>query len=101
MKRKIPSRYRNAIKDYRWIAGSSIVDKWEFDTSGRVSDAGDKALEGAGTKRPFGISFVEVPLIPEDLAYGSSVADATVIWLTPLKNLIWFIQREITINKAA
>jgi hypothetical protein len=40
---------------------------------------------------------VEVPLMPEDLTYGSN-SDATQMWLTPLQNLIWFVQREVTIE---
>ena len=97
MKRKIPSRYRVAKPDYRFVVPSSVYDKWTYDTAARATTGGDKARESANGATPLGTQMVEVPLIPEDLTYGSN-SDATTLWLTPLQNLIWFVQRDITIE---
>jgi len=101
MKRRIQKRYRVARPDYRWIVPSSVWDKWELDegenntgSEGQVSTR----QTGAVGRRPFGMAMVESTLQPEDLAFGTAVTDATKIWLTPLMNLIWFIQRDITIE---
>lgn len=98
MKRKTPTRYRVAKPLYRWLVSSATTDKWELDTSDRETTEGDKALVGSGNRRPFGIGFEEVPLFPEDLAVSSAVTDGTKIAMTPLQNLIWFIQRGMKIE---
>jgi HK97 family phage major capsid protein len=99
LKRLIPSRFRVARPDYRWIVGASVWDKHELDTSNRAtSNQGDAALVGQGNTAPFGVPLFEVPLMPEDLAIGTAVTDGTKIILSPLKNLIWYIQRDITIE---
>jgi hypothetical protein len=41
---------------------------------------------------------LEVPLMPEDLSYGTAGTDGSEIWLTPFKNLLYFVQRDITIE---
>lgn len=97
MKRKIPSRYRVAKPDYRFLVPSSVYDKWTYDTASRVTVGGDAARVGTVPSTPLGTQMVEVPLMPEDLAYGT-LSDATTMWLTPLMNLIWFVQRDITIE---
>lgn len=97
-KRKIPIRFRVAQPDYRWLVSPSVHDKWELDTSSRATDAGDAALFGAVISRPYGIPLFEVPLMPDDLTIGTVATDGTKIPLTPLDNLIWFIQRDITIE---
>lgn len=97
MKRKVPSRYRVAKPDYRWCVPSSVYDKWTYDMTQRGTVVGDAARQGQVGRTPLGIPMVEVPLMPEDLTYGSN-SDATQMWYTPLKNMIWFIQREITVE---
>lgn len=98
MKRKIPARFRIAKPDYRWNVSSAVYDKWELDVSARATEAGDEALSGRGTRRPFGIQLNEVPLMPDDLSIGTTATDGTQIWLSPLMNFIFFIQRAITIE---
>lgn len=98
MKRKLPSRYRVAKPDYRWLISSGTADKWALDTSDRETNEGDASLVGAGNSRPFGIQAVDIPLMPEDLAISSAVQDGTKIVLSPLQNLIWFIQRNIKVE---
>lgn len=97
-KRKIPIRYRVAQPSYRWMTSPSVWDKWELDTSGRATVQGDAALEGVHTSRPFGIPLWEIPLMPDDLTIGTVATDGTKIFLTPPENLIWFVQRDITVE---
>lgn len=106
MRRAIPARYRVAKPSYRWIAPSGPMDKWSKDWSARETQGGDRALATAEAPGPWGVPMLEVPLFPEDLAFtaGSTTGnagaktDGSFIWLTPYENLIWFVQREITIE---
>lgn len=97
MKRKIPPKYRVAKPDYRWLVPSSVNDKWMLDVSDRATAQGDEAITGT-VPSPFGIKMVEVPLFPEDLDLGTASGDGTKMLLTPMMNLIYFIQRDITIE---
>jgi HK97 family phage major capsid protein len=97
MKRRIPARYRVAMPNYVWVVGSSIHDKWTLDISDRATAQGDAAIRTGMAPGPFGIPMLEIPLMPEDLTVGTN-SDGTQIWLTPLQNLIYFIQRNITIE---
>jgi hypothetical protein len=98
MKRRIPSRYRVAKPDYVWIVPSGPADKWKLDWSDRETVGGDSALSSGLVPGPWGIPMLEVPLMPEDLSFGTIGTDGCQIWLTPLKNLIYFVQRDITIE---
>jgi len=98
MKRAIPSRYRAAKPNYVWIMPSGPADKWTLDWSDRETGGGDVALSRGMVPGPWGISMLEVPLMPEDLSYGSAGTDGSSIWLTPLKNLLYIVQRDITIE---
>jgi hypothetical protein len=100
MKRRIPSRYRAAKPDYVWIMPSGPADKWNLDWSDRETAGGDTALASkfGAMAGPWGIPALEVPLMPENLTYGSAGTDGSQIWLTPLKNLVYFVQRDITIE---
>ncbi len=100
MKRAIPSRYRAAKPSYVWVVPSGPADKWKLDWSDRETQGGDSALSSGLAPGPWGIPMLEVPLMPEDMSYGSGGAstDGSEIWLTPLKNLIYFVQRDITIE---
>jgi len=105
MKSAVPARYRVAGPDYRWICSSRAWDKWNYDLTQlgaeAASDVTAKFREMGGGGKPFGIQQVEIPLFPTDLEYtvgGSTYNDGSSIWLTPLLNLIYFIQRSITIE---
>ena len=101
LKRGIQRRYRVARPDYRWLVPPSVYDKWELD-EGEQNDGAEGQVrtrqQGKVGRNPFGIPQIEVPLMPEDLAYGTAVSDATQLWLSPLMNFLWFIQRDITIE---
>lgn len=98
MKRAIPSRYRAAKPSYTWIQPSGPSDKWMLDWSDRETGRGDNALATGTVPGPWGIPSLEVPLMPENLSFGTVGTDGSSIWLTPLRNLIYFIQRDITIE---
>lgn len=98
MKRAIPSRYRAAKPAYAWIVPSGPFDKWKLDWSDRETAGGDTALSSGLVPGPWGIPMFEVPLMPEDLSWGTSGTDGSQIWLTPFNNLIYFVQRDITIE---
>jgi hypothetical protein len=97
MKRKIPSRYRAAKPDYVWLTPSGAHDKWMLDWSDRATIGGDSVLARGLTPGPWGIPSLEVPLMPEDGTEGAA-NDSFEIWLTPLDNLLYFVQRDITIE---
>lgn len=98
LKRNIPKRYRAARPNYIWIVSSGVYDKWMLDWSARETQNGDSALADGIVPGPWGIPMLEVPLLPENLTFGTAGVDGTQIWLTPLSNLIYFVQREITIE---
>jgi len=102
MRRKVPARYRVAKPMYRWIVPSGPADKWSKDWAVRETVGGDTALRTGEAPGPWGVPMLEVPLFPENLSFttSGSVAktDGSFIWLTPYENLIWFVQREITIE---
>jgi hypothetical protein len=101
MKRAIPRRYRISRPDYRYLSPTSVADKWELDEGElNTGSEGQVATRQTGSvgRSPFGIPMSEVNLFPEDLTFGTAVTDASKIVLTPFANLIWFIQRKITIE---
>jgi hypothetical protein len=106
MRRKVPARYRVAKPSYRFIVPSGPADKWTKDWAGRLTIGGDQALRTGEAPGPWGVPMLEVPMFPEDLAFtaGSTTGnagaktDGSFIWYTPYENLIWFVQREITIE---
>lgn len=105
MKNAIPTRYRVAKPSYRWILNSRTWDKWNYDLTQLGSEAATTATaeyrEKMGGGKPLGIPMKEVPLMPDDLSYTAGSVDYTdgsSIWLSPLMNLIYFIQRDITIE---
>lgn len=98
MKRAIPSRYRAAKPNYVWIMPSGPADKWTLDWSERETVGGDVSLSRGISPGPWGIPMLEVPLMPEDLSFGTAGTDGSQVWLTPLQNLIYFVQRDITIE---
>lgn len=102
MKEAIPNRYLGALgaldeegDPYVFVVSPTVENLWREEVSGRATVIGDKALEGY-LPTPWGIPLFMVPLMPQNLTYGTALSDCTYIWLTPLKNLILFVQRKIT-----
>jgi len=76
MYRRLPDEYKGD-PDLRWICSSSIHADYMDLIAARLTAAGDKALEGVGLK-PYGIPFLEVPLIPSNK--NVSITAATAGW---------------------
>jgi hypothetical protein len=110
MKRAIPTKYRVATPNYVFLVSPGTHDKYMYDqqrfhTSGTAAQGfagafnSEVAVEAQNGRYrgpgPWGIPLFEVPLMPEDLGAGT---DETKIILTPLDNLVYFIQRDITIE---
>lgn len=108
MKRLIPARFRVARPSYVWLVSPGTFDKWTYDAQRHHGTAAQgfsgttdaQASAQGGNMSPFGVGpwgipILEVPLMPESLGSGD---DQTQVWLTPLDNLIYFVQRSITIE---
>ena len=93
----IPIDYQVSEPDYRWIMNTAAHDKWVYDFQDRQTLGGDGAI-GGNAPGPWGISILRVPQMPNNLSYSGSASDRTDIWLTPPKNLIWFVQRKMSIE---
>ena len=96
MKRRIPTRYRSGISEYRWVVPPSAVDHQQLEWTNRETNRGDAALAGGSVPGPWGIPMFEVPLMPEDIPCGTASDEGFQVWLTPLQNLILVIGREFT-----
>lgn len=98
-KQLIPVDYQVNEPDYTWIMNTGCHDKWVYDYQDRQTLGGDGAIGSGRTPfGPWGIPILKVPQMPNNLNY-SGTADRCDIWLTPPKNLIWFVQREMSIEQ--
>jgi len=95
MIKAMPNKYKRNKAGLRWIASPGVVEDWIYDVSTRATPAGDRALEGI-IVRPFGVPFIETPLMPEDLTYGTATTDCTRIILCDPKNFLYIVQRKVT-----
>lgn len=100
MKRAVPNKFRVVKPDYVWITPPGPSDAWmlEWANRGNGSVISDAALATGRRPGPWGTDMLEVPLMPEDLTFGTAGTDGCSIWYTPVKNLVYFIQRDITIE---
>jgi len=94
MLQRLPSKWKRNKGKYRWILPPSLNENWIYAISERATPAGDSAISGI-TIKPFGIPLLEVPLMPENLTYGTGVTDGAEIWLCDPKNLVMILQRAI------
>lgn len=102
MKQAIPVRYLGALGSldeagdpYVFVVSPSVENLWLEENAGRLTGLGDRSVQGF-IPTPYGIPIFMVPLMSESLTYGTALGDCCEIWLTPLKNLILFVQRVIT-----
>jgi hypothetical protein len=99
MLKRIPTRYHVARPQYRWVVATNVMHAWMFELSQRQTDLGDRLLEDGSVRGPWGIPMFEVPQWPDNLPIGSTANDGTVIALTPLQNLIYYVMREFKREK--
>jgi hypothetical protein len=104
MLRRIPAKYRVNRAQYVFLMSSSTHDNLRLDLSDRETTAGDSALLQGNSFSPWGIRAEEIYLFPEDLPIdtdGDNIPDrneGTTIWLTPLDNLVYIIQRDFQLE---
>lgn len=96
----IPRRFRIARPRYKFMVPCPAFDLWAYDWTDRITPGGDDVLKSGRCAGPFGQELVEINMFPTDLTYGSSdqYSDGSFMWLTPPENLVYFMQREITIE---
>lgn len=63
MLRAMPTKFLRNTKDLRWFMSPYMAQLWRERVSTRATAAGDAALSGQDSVRPFGIQIVEVPLV--------------------------------------
>jgi len=98
MKSAIPAKYRILKPNYAFITPSGPSDEWAYEWAQRGTTTADQVLATGLRPGPWGIPMLECYYMPEDLTFGSAGTDGCEIWLTPLKNLVYFVQRDITIE---
>ncbi|MGL5136001.1 MAG: hypothetical protein ACRC78_26005, partial [Planktothrix sp.] len=96
--RKIPTRYQVAMPEYKFITSTNVAYDWMLNFSDRQTIVGDTVATKGSLVNAFGIPFLPVPHMPNDLVYSGSAANRTDIMLTPPENLILFIQREFKVE---
>jgi len=99
MRRAMPTKWARDLTKLRWIMSQKCALDLSEEWGGRVTDLGD-ALRRTGELPPIlGIPVLEVPLMPTDLTIdGTSGATGSFIWLTNPLNLIYVVQRELTVE---
>ena len=84
--RQLPPKYR--IKGLVYVMSPDQLEAFKDYLTNRATPAGDMLLMQGGEVKPFGIPVITPPKWPDG-----------EIWLTHPKNLIFIIQRDITIRK--
>jgi len=94
----VPNKYRKFAKqNYRWIAGTRLVEDYRNWLASRQTSLGDSVIQGKTQLTPQGIPFVNkngcdgLAVMPEDLGEGS---DETFLILGDPKNFHWIVHRE-------
>jgi len=98
-KGRIPTRYRRELNRFRWIAAPQVVDHWDYYWSLRITDGGDRALASGESPGPWGVNFLEVPLWPENMPYGSAGTPVSHILLTPPDNLVFIRGMDLKVER--
>ena len=104
MLRRIPPKFRVNRQDYVFLMSPSSHDQLRLDLSDRETTAGDNALLTGNAFNPWGVRAEEIYHFPETLPIdtdGDNANDAyegTTIWLTPLDNLVYIIQRDLQLE---
>jgi hypothetical protein len=98
LRKRLPPRYRQRRGNYRYVVGPQLFDQWVETRAGRLTAWGDEAMRTGQGGPLWGQDLYEVPLWPENLPCGSEGAETTVVMYTPLDNLVYFIQREMSLE---
>ena len=90
----IPTKYKAERAMYKYIVGPSITDWYAESFASRITQGGDASLVTGNAGRLWGNDFLEVPLWPENMPFGSS-DEVTHVLFTPLDNLVHITQRKL------
>lgn len=105
MKRLMPTKWRKNLNDLRFIMSANVAEDLceELANYGggtfTQSSLTDTLRTMGGLPRIHGIEPLVVPLLPEDLTIDGTAGDTgSFIWLTNPKNLIYVVQRQLTVE---
>ena len=86
LRRLLPPKYR--VKGLVYIMSPDMLEAFKDYLTNRATPAGDMILMSGGEVKPFGVPVITPPKWPDN-----------EIWLTHPKNLVFIVQRDITIRK--
>jgi len=95
MIKAMPSAFLRNKQDLRFLTSVDAEIDYRDSISNRMTDKGDKALDGAAPVGYSGIPVIDVPLFPENLGVGTNETD--ILLLDP-KNINVGIWRNIQIE---
>lgn len=99
MKRAMPTKWKRNMSALRWIISANTQQDYIDEQAARVTPYGDTIRQTSELPLINGISSLVVPLMPEDLSLtGTSGTTGTFVLLTDPQNLIYVVQREMTIE---
>jgi len=95
MIKAMPSAFLRNKQDLRFLTSVDAEIDYRDSISNRMTDKGDKALDGAAPIGYSGIGVIDIPLFPENLGLGTN---ETAIVLMDPKNINVGIWRQIQIE---
>lgn len=107
MLRNLPTKYRKNLDRLRWIMSSNVALDLQQELAalnpgyalGNGGALADQLKVSGGLPKLHGIMPLVVPLLPEDLTLDGTAGDTgSFIWLTDPNNLIYVVQRDMTIE---
>ncbi|MFQ6133738.1 MAG: phage major capsid protein [Armatimonadota bacterium] len=101
MIKALPEKYQRNWQDLRFYLAPSIAQDYRATLSESATVIGEKYLLENAPLTVFGIPVVSVPMIPTNLDGIAPVTgtDYSFAFLTPRRNLLWGVHREIRIDK--
>ena len=99
MFRSLPTRYRRNRSALRWIISSNAYLDMLAELQAINTPVADDVRRTGVLPAYLGVPFLEVPLLLEDMTIDGTSGDlGTQIVLGDPKNLIWVVQREMSIE---
>lgn len=108
--KNMPRKYMQQRNKLRFYTSSSLIQDYLHGLTSRATQLGDQVIFGSPTGsqgggmtniRPYGVSWMEVPLQPEDIAgtYASATGNHGYVELTFPENRIVGVQREVKVYR--
>ena len=99
---RLPEKYLRDYQDLRFYVSPKFEHGYKRLLGQRPTPAGDKFLLSESQATYAGIPLVRVPIIPSNLTEdigGTPYTNLTFVFLTPRKNLVTGIHRQMTLEK--